>query len=67
MTDNRWFSHIATATKRRVPLLSFIVLVLVCPLSLHAQYDPAFNHYLNLQSFYNPAASGLNGQLNVQG
>ena len=36
-------------------------------LSSWAQYDPAFNHYWTLQSFYNPAASGLEGQLNVQG
>ncbi len=32
-----------------------------------AQYDPAFNHYWALQSLYNPAASGLSGQINVQG
>ncbi len=31
-----------------------------------AQYDPAFNHYWALQSLYNPAASGLSGQINVQ-
>ena len=35
-------------------------------LPARAQYDPAFNHYWTLQSFYNPAASGLDGQLNVQ-
>lgn len=32
-----------------------------------AQQDAAFNHYWSLQSFYNPAASGLDGMLNVQG
>ena len=32
-----------------------------------AQTDPAFNHYWALQAFYNPAASGLNGQINVNG
>ncbi len=32
-----------------------------------AQYDPAFNHYWALQSFYNPAAAGLDGQLDVRG
>ncbi|MBP3830342.1 MAG: PorP/SprF family type IX secretion system membrane protein [Bacteroidaceae bacterium] len=31
-----------------------------------AQYDAAFNHYWTLQSLYNPAASGLKGQLDVQ-
>lgn len=39
------------------------MLCLVLP--ARAQYDPAFNHYWALQSFYNPAASGLNGQLDV--
>ena len=31
-----------------------------------AQYDAAFNHYWTLQSFFNPAATGLEGQVNVQ-
>ena len=35
--------------------------------SVKAQYDAAFNHYWTLQSFYNPAASGLNGLLDVRG
>lgn len=34
---------------------------------VRAQYDVAFNHYWTLQSFHNPAASGLDGMLNVQG
>ena len=34
---------------------------------MRAQYDAAFNHYWALQSFYNPAASGLKGQIDVQG
>jgi type IX secretion system PorP/SprF family membrane protein len=34
---------------------------------VRAQYDAAFNHYWALQSFYNPAASGLKGQIDVQG
>ena len=46
--------------------LAYIIL-LVIPLRVGAQYDPAFNHYWNLQTFYNPAASGLDGQINVQG
>ncbi|MCR5819439.1 MAG: PorP/SprF family type IX secretion system membrane protein [Bacteroidaceae bacterium] len=32
-----------------------------------AQYDAAFNHYWTLQSFFNPAATGLEGQVNIQG
>ena len=35
--------------------------------SMRAQYDAAFNHYWALQSFYNPAASDLKGQIDVQG
>ncbi|MBR4534025.1 MAG: PorP/SprF family type IX secretion system membrane protein [Bacteroidaceae bacterium] len=34
---------------------------------VQAQYDPAFNHYWALQSFYNPAAAGLNSQLDIHG
>lgn len=32
-----------------------------------AQYDVAFNHYWALQSFYNPAESGIQGLLDVHG
>lgn len=31
-----------------------------------AQYDAAFTNYWALQSYYNPAASGLDGQLDIQ-
>lgn len=48
-------------------LLAIIGLCWLSPLSASAQYDVAFNHYWSLQSFYNPAASGLDGQLSVQG
>lgn len=33
----------------------------------NAQYDAAFTNYWALQSYFNPASSGLDGQLNVQG
>lgn len=33
----------------------------------YAQYDAAFTNYWALQSYFNPATSGLDGQLNVQG
>lgn len=36
-------------------------------LTLRAQYDVAFGNYWALQSFYNPAATGIDGMLNVQG
>ena len=32
-----------------------------------AQYDAAFTNYWALQSYFNPASSGLDGMLNVQG
>ncbi len=47
--------------------ITLTLLSLLYSLDIRAQYDPAFNHYWNLQTFYNPAASGLNGQINVQG
>ena len=34
---------------------------------VRAQQDAAFNHYWSLQSFYNPAVSGLGGKLEVHG
>ena len=45
------------------------VLLCVCGFvtEARAQYDPAFNNYWALQAYYNPAASGLDGLLNVQG
>lgn len=51
--------HIARATLG--------LLMLCCAHVAWAQYDAAFNHYWTLQSLYNPAASGLDGMLNVQG
>lgn len=41
--------------------------MLCCCQAAEAQYDAAFNHYWALQSFYNPAASGLSGQIDVRG
>lgn len=47
-------------------LLWLIVAVLMlCPGRALAQADAAFTNYWTLQSYFNPAASGLNGQLNV--
>lgn len=36
-------------------------------LGTRAQYDVSFGNYWALQAFYNPAASGIDGMLNVQG
>ena len=50
---------------KRLSLL--LLLMLGFGTSVCAQYDAAFNHYWALQSFYNPAASGLKGQIDVRG
>lgn len=47
-----------------------ILLVIVTWLGIFecsAQYDVAFGNYWALQSFYNPAVTGKDGKLNVQG
>ncbi len=38
----------------------------VC-IALKAQYDAAFTNYWALQSYFNPASSGIEGRLDVQG
>lgn len=43
-----------------------MLLVLSCGIPAKAQYDPAFMQYWELQPFYNPATTGLEGKLNVQ-
>lgn len=48
---------------RRIVWLLMTVLV---SYSAQAQYDVAFGHYWALQPYYNPAASGLSRQINVQ-
>ena len=47
-------------------LLWFEMTLLAC-LCAKAQYEVAFTNYWALQSYYNPAASGLDGQLDIQG
>ena len=47
-------------------LLPVVVCVLIAT-RVCAQYDAAFTNYWALQSYFNPAASGLEGQLNIQG
>jgi len=42
-------------------------MALLVTLGIRAQYDVAFTNYWALQSYYNPASSGLDGQLNFQG
>lgn len=47
--------------------LYLLLLLSVACQSLKAQYDAAFTNYWALQSYFNPAASGLDGKLNIQG
>ena len=47
-------------------LLWFVVTLLATQVA-KAQYDVAFTNYWALQSYYNPASSGMNGLLDVQG
>ena len=49
---------------RRVRVLCLLAVVCCCQRAA-AQYDVAFNEFWALQSFYNPAASGINGLLDV--
>lgn len=51
----------------RMKRLLWIAIALLSPLLAKAQYDVAFSNYWALQSYYNPAVSGLDGQLDVQG
>lgn len=43
-----------------------IVVMAVAVLPLRAQYDPSFTNYWNLQSYYNPSASGAQGMLDIR-
>ncbi|MCD8266840.1 MAG: PorP/SprF family type IX secretion system membrane protein, partial [Prevotellaceae bacterium] len=49
---------------RRLPCLAALLLVAG---GLRAQYDAAFTNYWCLQSYFNPASSGIEGKLDVQG
>lgn len=44
----------------------WLLVTVLMGLNARAQYDVAFGHYWALQPYYNPAASGLSGQINVQ-
>ncbi len=54
------------SSKQRIRIIAILV-ALATSLSCRAQTDAAFNHYWVLQALYNPAASGLNGQIDVEG
>lgn len=51
----------------RMKRLLWFGLAMLLTFSLRAQYDVAFSNYWALQGYYNPASSGLDGILNVQG
>ena len=42
------------------------MLMFLYGVSAQAQYDPSFSQYWELETFYNPAAVGLEGKLNVE-
>lgn len=44
-----------------------LILVMLMPLLVRAQFDPSLTNSWALQSFYNPAAAGLGGMLDVKG
>ncbi len=47
--------------------LVWLITLVLAATNLKAQYDAAFTNYWALQSYFNPASSGLNGQLDIQG
>ncbi len=47
--------------------LLWLVVGVLTAIQSRAQYDAAFANYWALQSYFNPAASGIDGLLNVQG
>ncbi len=67
MTDIRRLWRKAKSLQGWALRCVLIAVMSICSLPLHAQDDPAFNHYWTLQSFYNPAVSGLGGQLDIHG
>lgn len=44
----------------------FWIVCLLCVLQVKAQFDPVLSHSWSLQSYYNPAAAGLNSLLDVK-
>ncbi len=64
-----WYNilHPVDVIRYRMKRLYWIGLFVLNALVCRAQYDVAFSNYWALQSFYNPAATGLDGMLNVQG
>ncbi|MCF0196931.1 MAG: PorP/SprF family type IX secretion system membrane protein [Bacteroidaceae bacterium] len=42
------------------------ILLLVCAVQVNAQYDPVLSHSWAMLSYYNPAAAGVDGQLDVK-
>lgn len=52
---------------RRVRNIIVILCVFVLSSTTKAQYDPSFVNYWSMPAFYNPAATGQNAELNVEG
>ncbi len=60
-------SFARTTVMRRKHIIWFWMVVSLMPVGLKAQYDPSFVNYWAMTSFYNPAATGQDPVLNVQG
>ena len=48
-------------------IIGIFVLLVMTVAELQAQYDPSFSNYWAMSSYYNPAATGQDGLLNVNG
>lgn len=48
-------------------ILAFLSVWAVFAIAVNAQWDVQFSDYTRLKSFYNPAVSGIDGKLNVNG
>ena len=61
--------HSSTDIEHYILSVRSVVLALLLTMygmTVRAQNEAAFNHYWSLQSFYNPAVSGLDGQINIE-
>lgn len=58
---------IKKAVTRRLGGIMLAVALMLLPLAVHAQYDPYFSHYFDMQPSFNPAAAGKDTKLNITG
>lgn len=46
-------------------IIQIFLLVSLCVTSVHAQYDPSYAHYFDMETSFNPASAGKDAKLNV--